>query len=236
MKLKFASYNIHKAVGLDRQRDPDRILTVLNEIDADIIALQECDRRFGMRETVLPRARIEDSPFRTVPLATRSMSIGWHGNTFLVKKNTHVLEAQTIALPTLEPRGAIRLDVELGGQRVRAVGMHLDLSGLRRRHQAEAILRHLDDCEDCPTVMMGDTNEWSGNGGVFRVFRPGWTVLESGRSFPASRPLAQLDRIVLSSHWTCHGTNVHHSMLAARASDHLPVWAEVSVGSKAFVS
>ena len=32
MQLTFASYNIHKAVGLDRRRDPDRIIAVLNEL------------------------------------------------------------------------------------------------------------------------------------------------------------------------------------------------------------
>ena len=53
MQLKIASYNIHKGVGLDRKRDPDRILSVLAEIDADIVALQECDRRFGRRECCL---------------------------------------------------------------------------------------------------------------------------------------------------------------------------------------
>ena len=37
MELTFASYNIHKAVGLDGRRDPDRIITVLRELDADII-------------------------------------------------------------------------------------------------------------------------------------------------------------------------------------------------------
>ncbi|MEP0560820.1 MAG: endonuclease, partial [Qipengyuania citrea] len=41
MQLTFASYNIHKGVGLDRKRDPERILSVLHEIDADIVALQE---------------------------------------------------------------------------------------------------------------------------------------------------------------------------------------------------
>ncbi|MFN5901707.1 MAG: endonuclease/exonuclease/phosphatase family protein, partial [Novosphingobium sp.] len=60
MELTFASYNIHKAVGTDRRRDPDRILAVLREIDADVIALQEADRRIGRRESVLPRETIED--------------------------------------------------------------------------------------------------------------------------------------------------------------------------------
>ena len=65
MELTFASYNIHKAVGLDRRRDPDRIINVLREIDADVIALQEADRRFGQRASVLPRASLDDhTPWR----------------------------------------------------------------------------------------------------------------------------------------------------------------------------
>jgi len=61
VQLKFASHNIHKAVGLDARRDPDRIITVLREVDADVIALQECDRRFGQRASVLPRALLDDT-------------------------------------------------------------------------------------------------------------------------------------------------------------------------------
>ena len=55
MQITFASYNIRKAVGIDGRRDPERILAVLREIDADIIALQEADRRFGTRAAALPR-------------------------------------------------------------------------------------------------------------------------------------------------------------------------------------
>ena len=85
MQLTFASYNIHKAVGLDRRRDPDRILSVLHEIDADVVALQEADRRFGRRETVLPRQMLDDlSDYRAVSLNQRPDSIGWHGNALRV--------------------------------------------------------------------------------------------------------------------------------------------------------
>ena len=57
--VKVATYNIRKAVGLDQRRDPARIISVLNEIDADIIALQEVDRRFGARVSALPLAMLE---------------------------------------------------------------------------------------------------------------------------------------------------------------------------------
>ena len=79
--LKVATYNIRKAVGLDQRRNPARILSVLNEIDADIVALQEVDRRFGARVTALPLAMLAaDTPYIPVPLNFRPAAIGWHGN------------------------------------------------------------------------------------------------------------------------------------------------------------
>ena len=94
MELTFASYNIHKAVGLDRRRDPERILAVLREIDADVIALQEADRRIGLRESVIPRQMLEDyTPWRAVRLNHRPDSLGWHGNALLVRRGIAVAEA-----------------------------------------------------------------------------------------------------------------------------------------------
>ena len=231
MRLTFASYNIHKAVGLDRRRDPDRILAILREIDADVVALQEADRRFGQRLGVLPLAAIDEhTPYRVVPLSTRSGSLGWHGNALLVRRGIELAGASALTLPTVEPRGAVRADLVADGQRIRVVGMHLDLSGLRRRHQIRGVLDHLAACEgDPPTVIMGDTNEWAQRGGCLREFDSRWNVLSPGRSFPARRPLAQLDRIVVSRNWRVVETRVHHSLLASRGSDHLPVMATLDL-------
>lgn len=230
VKLKVVSYNIHKAVGLDRKRDPDRILSVLAELDADVIALQECDMRFGRRESVLPRARIEDSRYRPVAIETRPGSLGWHGNGFLVKKDIEIVDTAALTLPALEPRGAVRVDVRKDGRVARIVGMHLDLSGLMRREQARNVLAHLDSLSTrAPTVLAGDTNEWAGRGGVFRCFDDDWTVLDCGRSFPTRRPIARLDRMIVSKHWVVEHVGVHHSLLAARASDHLPIWAQIGL-------
>lgn len=232
MKLKVASYNIHKGVGLDRQRDPDRILTVLREIDADVIALQEADRRFGLREAVIPRATLDDhSPWMAVEpghfdRARTAASMGWHGNALLVRRGIEVLDACAVPLPTIEPRGAVCATLALGNAVVRVVGMHLDLSGLRRRQQVEAVCRHLEGHDPHGhSVMMGDLNEWSPTGGALSAFAPPLRVLAPGRSFPARRPIAQLDRIVISASLGVDETGVHHSPLAAVGSDHLPVWA-----------
>lgn len=232
MQIKFASYNIHKAVGLDGRRDPERILRILLEVDADVVALQEVDRRFGRRMAVLPLDAIHSSTnYVPVPLSMKPDSLGWHGNALLVRKGIELLEAAPVPLPVLEPRGAIRADLMVEGQRFRAIGMHLDLSGLRRRHQVRSVLRHCVACNHhVPTVLMGDFNEWSQRGGSLREFDGQiWQILAPGRSFPSRRPIAQLDRIIVSSEWQVLGTNVHHSPLAATGSDHLPVFASLAL-------
>src|SRR5436853_5362595 len=148
---------MRKAIGTDRRRRPERTLEVLNELDADVVALQEADRRFGARESALPpRLIAEHSDYKPVGFEARAGSLGWHGNALLVKKHVEVLEQHLFHLPSLEPRGAVLADLAVGGARLRVVGMHLDLSGLWRRRQAQAILSHLAERGgDCPAVLMG---------------------------------------------------------------------------------
>lgn len=230
MRLTFASYNIHKAVGTDRRRDPDRIIKVLREIDADVIALQEADRRIGDRASVLERAALDDTPWKPVELARRPRSLGWHGNAILIRRTFDVIDAEPVALPMLEPRGAARADLSVDGTRIRVVGMHLDLSGLRRRDQIRSVLDHVGACgTGCPTVLMGDFNQWGASSGAMRAFGPDWRVLDTGRSFPSRQPIARLDRIVTSPEWTSVEQHVHHSATAAQASDHLPIVAQLEL-------
>jgi endonuclease/exonuclease/phosphatase family metal-dependent hydrolase len=229
LRLKLASYNIHKAVGSDGRRDHDRILRVIHEVGADVIALQEVDLRFGARASVLPRVLVEEQGYAIAPLCTRPASLGWHGNAVLVRRQIEILEAAPVALPTLEPRGAVRVELRHEKKRFCVVGMHLDLSGLRRRHQIRSVLADLDRSERCPAAMLGDFNEWALRGGSMREFPASWQAITPGKSFPSRRPFAPLDRIAVSKGWTCIGHGVHHSALAASASDHLPVWAELEL-------
>ena len=41
MTIRVATYNIHRCRGLDGLTRPQRIVDVLRQIDADVIALQE---------------------------------------------------------------------------------------------------------------------------------------------------------------------------------------------------
>ena len=230
MKLTFASYNIHKAVGVDRRRDPERIIAVLREVDADIIALQEADLRLGDRASVLPKALLDDTPWRVVPVAKRPRSIGWHGNAILVRRDMAIESGEALDLPTIEPRGAACAVVQHQGARVRIIGTHLDLSGLRRRAQVRALLKFVSECEgDCPTVIAGDFNQWGRSTGAMREFGDWWTLITPGASFPSRKPIARLDRLVASAAFSVIASGAHHTALSAIASDHLPVTATLEL-------
>jgi endonuclease/exonuclease/phosphatase family metal-dependent hydrolase len=227
--IRVASYNIHKGIGLDRRRNPERILHVLSEIDADVIALQEADRRFGAREAVItPHLLAEHSDWKPVGFGVRAGSLGWHGNALLVRKSAEILGCEVIHLPALEPRGAVMAEVATGGRTIRVVGMHLDLSGLWRRRQAATIMSHVDSCVDKhPAVLMGDLNEWSAALGCLRDFSHHYSFVATGPSFHARRPVGRLDRILVSSGLKVTDCGVHTSATARVASDHLPIWADL---------
>src|SRR5881275_1866415 len=213
--ITFASYNMRKAIGLDRRRDPHRILKVLHEIDADIVALQEADKRMGGRGSAVPHELIDSHGlYKPVPLGVRhkrvfdkarkhtdrllnldTRNIGWHGNAILVKRHIGVLGCSALDLPTLEPRGAVMAELLIGDQPIRVVGMHLDLSGLWRKRQMRAILDAISARpQKMPTVLMGDTNEWRTEAGCLREIEPDFHVAPTGPSFRRRHPVAALDR------------------------------------------
>ncbi|MFZ5746162.1 MAG: endonuclease/exonuclease/phosphatase family protein [Pseudomonadota bacterium] len=230
--IKVASYNMRKAIGTDRRRRPERTLEVLAEIGADVVALQEADRRFGTRAAVLtPHLLDEHSAWKPVPIAVRAASMGWHGNALLVRKDAQVVDCEPIHLPALEPRGAVMADIRIDGTVIRVVGMHLDLSGLWRRRQAHAILSHIaSSARQYPTILMGDLNEWTRASGCLRDFGRDFRFADTGPSYHARRPVGRLDRIMVTSDVRIADAGTHDSASARVASDHLPVWATVETG------
>lgn len=223
--IRVASYNIRKAVGLDWKRRPDRILGVLSEIDADVVALQEADRRFGRRRTALPVDMLADNAHGVADVAVATQSIGWHGNAILVREDRlSIVESARLELPALEPRGAVMTIVRTGDRMLRIVGVHLALLKRHRLRQLDALHAHIRRRDALPTVILGDFNEWGP-----KLSIEGFETVTPGNSFHAARPVAPLDRLLLSPDLTAATSGVHRSDLARVASDHLPVWANISL-------
>lgn len=229
--IRVASYNIRKAIGTDRRRSPERVLEVLCEIDADVIALQEADRRFGIRSAAIPPLLLDSqSGYKPVPLNVQADSMGWHGNAILVRKGADIGAHDVLHLPYLEPRGATMAEVTIKDVSLRIFGMHLDLSGLWRRRQAAAVIHAAGQGDRMPTVLMGDLNEWSADRGCLSDFARHFSFAPCGRSFHARRPVARLDRIMHCGRLKLKACGVHESAAARKASDHLPIWADFTPG------
>lgn len=251
--ITVASYNMRKAIGTDRRRNPQRVLDVLHEIDADVVALQEADRRVGGRSSAVPHELIDaHGLYRPVPLGVRNRrmldrmprvgaridellkvntrNLGWHGNALLVKSHVEVMDVAVLELPTLEPRGAVLAELLIEDQPLRIIGLHLDLSGLWRRRQMRAIVEAIGKRPQAmPTVLMGDTNEWRTAAGCLKDLDGQFRIAPTGPSFHSRRPVAPLDRIIVDNRLRIEAAGVHHSEAARKASDHLPVWARLAL-------
>ncbi|MEQ8307233.1 MAG: endonuclease/exonuclease/phosphatase family protein [Hoeflea sp.] len=221
--MRIASYNIRKAVGLDWRRDADRIVDVLCEIDADIVVLQEADRRVGTRGGVLPLDRLEtELGYIMTDVSLRPLSHGWHGNAILVRSSFTDFVPGRIELPVMEPRGAI--SVELKKPHLEVIGVHLGLTPGMRRKQLLTLRKVLEERHH-PVLLAGDFNERNSK----RLpFDPPATIVSPGLTFHASGPTAALDRFVLGPGLRAVSAHVHHSSLAKRASDHLPIVIEIA--------
>ncbi|WP_045388000.1 endonuclease/exonuclease/phosphatase family protein [Falsirhodobacter sp. alg1] len=224
-RVTVASYNIHKGVGTDRKRDLHRIAAVIAELDADIIALQEADMRFGDRRGLLDLEAMQcDLGLRRIEVPGYELSHGWHGNVLLVRDSVVSGEVHAMALPGPEPRGAVVADLVVRGVPLRAIGTHMALLGAARVRQVAAVLDRMAAMADCPTVLMGDTNEWRKGAWTLKGFLPHFPQSPLTPSFPSRYPVLPLDRVMLSR-GSILSFAAHRSELSRRASDHLPVRA-----------
>ena len=225
--LRIASYNIQKAIGQDYRRRPTRTVAVLRELKADVVVLQEADRRFGERAAAVPPSLIrQHTDLVPAELATRPKSLGWHGNAVLVRRGVRVLKTKRLVLPFFEPRGAVEVVVELDAGPLVVIGAHLALTTKWRRRQAEQLAEFAGRA-DMPVVLCGDLNEWPNAGAGLEPLRTVFTEHAPGKTFPAIRPVAALDRFYASGGLQLRA-RVHDTPIARAASDHLPILADAA--------
>ena len=229
--MKIASYNIHKCRGTDGQVRPDRILCVIKELDAELIALQEVDNRFGQKDGLLnPEEIRKQVGMRLLIQSDVPQGHGWHGNALLVRSEPKTYRRHRLRLPGFEPRGAVVAELDLGEGEFRVIAAHLGLLRSSRIEQASALLRLHRELAPMPTILMGDFNEWRrAKRSALALLEPTFGFQPSPRSFPSRRPLFSLDRIFGWPKGLVTDVRVHDSPLARVASDHLPLTARTAV-------
>lgn len=209
------------------RRRPDRTLGVIAATRADIVVLQEADKRLAPRPAALPADMARDDGWRVLPFGAPGGSLGWHGNAMLARDAVDLRRTAHIDLPGLEPRGAILAEIDGPLGPLRLVGLHLGLIRRYRLMQVATVMRHLRTLPDMPTILAGDFNEW-GSPAALDATAQGVQFIATPPSFPAPRPVARLDRIALSPDLQAIATGTHLASPAHIASDHLPIWADIT--------
>ena len=222
MTLKVATYNVHRCVGPDRRRDPGRVLAVLRELGADVVALQELEWQPAAALDLLEDFA-RDLACSGIAGPTLTAQSGHYGNAVLSRLPVRNVRRVDLTVLGREPRGALDLLLESPRGDLQVIATHLGLGVAERREQVRRILALIPPDRARPVVLMGDLNEWFLWGRPVRWLRAHFGRAPAPASFPARFPLLALDRIWVEPVELRRDVRVHFSELARAASDHLPI-------------
>ncbi len=228
--LEVATYNVHRWTGVrgGRKWDPDRALSVIEELDSDIIALQEVLRPFNGED---PLERLADElKLHTAFAVTRAHRRGELGNAILSRRPMKAVFTLNLSFGAFERRSAIAAQFHGGTHDLTIVATHLALIDRTRTRQVHEILEHPE--LQGPTLLLGDMNAWRRCKATRRLDDTFTTRHHNQNwppTFPAPMPVLALDRIYT------RGIGIkqmrpHQSPAARRGSDHLPLLASLELG------
>jgi endonuclease/exonuclease/phosphatase family metal-dependent hydrolase len=135
-------------------------------------------------------------------------------------------EVHDISVPGHEPRRAIVAKVEAPAGQLFVVAAHLGLRFVERHRQC-ARMAALSEASPLTTVVLGDFNDWMWPGSVQNVLARKLPGRTHHRTFPARLPLLKLDRIYCRPAAALIASRIDTE--GRRASDHLPIIAEIDV-------
>ena len=242
---RILTYNVHRCVGNDRRLDVDRIVDVIAELRPDIVALQELDVGRRRTNSVDQAHQIADKlkmGFRFHPAMKVEEEL--YGDAILTALPERLVQAGPLPgyarLPQLEPRGALWLEVELGGVWTHVINTHLGLVPREQHHQAANLagpswLQH-PRCVG-PRILLGDFNATA----TSVVYRTLTAQLEPARrlaprktptaTFPSPLPVLRIDHLFVSPEIEVKDVFAPYTQLTRIASDHLPLVMDFDIRS-----
>jgi endonuclease/exonuclease/phosphatase family metal-dependent hydrolase len=227
MNVTLASYNIHIGLGRDGRLAPERIATVVQELRADIVALQEV--QLGTKRFDMPAYLRKATGYQVLAGPTIIDPVrGDYGNALLTRQRVKSFCRIDLSVDRHEPRGALDVTLDCGADTLRVVATHLGLRPAERRAQVTKLLATLaGEPAAQATILLGDLNEWFLWGRPLRWLRRHFEQTPAPATFPAGFPVFALDRIWVKPRHLLRRLFVHASPLARAASDHLPVVAQL---------
>lgn len=243
MKVRLLTYNIHKAIGVDRRFAPERIIEILRHYDAHVVLLQEVDRgapRSDHLDLASHIARALEYPYRATGMNVY-LKKGRYGNATLSRFPIGQQRNIDLTIAWRKPRGAQHTRIHFPQWHHAALdvfNLHLGLSAGERHRQMQRLLTcsdvtHLRETQPC--VIAGDMNDWRGLLRKRHFLPAGFhcaTNHENGHSrwsiktYPSFAPTGGLDKVFFRGPLRLLHAARAHLKLARVASDHLPVIVE----------
>jgi endonuclease/exonuclease/phosphatase family metal-dependent hydrolase len=233
--LRVATYNIHKGVqgvGPRRRLEIHNLAHAVEQFDADIVCLQEVRKMHQLeakhfaRWPVQPQADyLAPEGYRAVYQTNAYTRHGEHGNALLSRWPVLSQRHEDMSDHRFEQRGLLHVVLQVHGQMVHVVVVHLGLirgSRVRQMAQLAGYIQREVPPHDA-LLVAGDFNDW---GSLLRESL-GRVGLRSGSSstlptFPSRLPLVQFDHIYARGMQACH-QEVPRGSIWGRMSDHLPL-------------
>jgi endonuclease/exonuclease/phosphatase family metal-dependent hydrolase len=235
--LRIVTYNIHRCRGMDRRTRPERIARVLRDLEPDVIALQE---------VVGPGphggSHIEEIGAAVgmgwVMASARQLRGHQFGNAVLSRfPITHHVQ-HDLSWKTCWERCMQRVDIAVpDGGPLHVYNVHLGTAILERRHQARRLATIVSDRHVTgPKIVLGDFNEWMRGLTTTLLSAKLKSVelqnyLKRRRTYPGLFPILHLDHIYYAGQLEVVGIDLPRTRLSLVASDHLPLVADVRIGS-----
>ena len=233
--VRIATYNIHRCRGMDRRVVPGRIIEVLRDIDADVIALQE----------VIGSGPVGSGQAEEIGAA---LGMGWvmnsvrtlrqhqFGNVVLSRYPILHHSSYDLSWRTCESRNCQRADLDINGQTLHVYNVHLGTAVLERRYQAGRLASFVHDRRITgPKIILGDFNEWMKGLATKTLSSLFESVdisrhLKRRRTYPGLFPVVHLDHIYYDGKVEVVNVEMPRTRKALMASDHLPLVANLKIG------
>lgn len=244
MRLRVLSYNIHRAIGVDRRFLPERILEVLAVHEPDIALLQEVDEGVPRsRELDLARVLAGRGGYPHVAVGHNvSLRRGRYGNATLSRHPILVERNIDLTIGRRKRRGCQYTEVRIegrGGRRhhLNVFNLHLGLLARERQQQVGLLIASREFAglaEDAACFVGGDFNDWRSR--LTSIFTdvlhfrsatdrsPG--VRGALRTYPSFFPRGPLDRIFYRGSLALVSARRCRLRVSRLASDHLPIIAD----------
>ena len=247
MRFRVMTYNIHRAIGVDRRFRPERMIRIIESHEPDIVLLQEVDDGVPRsREMDLARELAAALGYPHVAIGHNvTLRKGRYGNATLSRHP--ILRERNIDLTigTWKRRGCQHTAIALNGRvgrshRLEVFNLHLGLSSHQRELQVALLARSRELASlvtDVACLVGGDFNDWRSRlqpllmGGL--RFRSATDRSLSGEgpipTYPAFFPRGPLDNIYYRGPLRLLSARRCRLRLARIASDHLPIVADFEI-------